>query len=139
MSKVAVIYWSGTGNTQAMAAAVADGAKESGAAVDLLNSGEVNDISAYDADCRMFFGTLLARDNAYLEHSRSGAETLAIMNEFAVYAAELAGVRGTVDISSASCHIRQRVGIVSCSHEGGITWTICLRTAIDRSAIHLAL
>ena len=49
MSKVAVIYWSGTGNTQAMAAAVADGAKESGAAVDLLNSGEVNDISAYDA------------------------------------------------------------------------------------------
>lgn len=62
-----------------------------------------SDISAYDADCRMFFGTLLARDNAYLEHSRSGAETLAMMNEFAVYAAELAGVRGTVDISSASC------------------------------------
>lgn len=49
MSKVAVIYWSGTGNTQAMAAAVADGAKESGAAVDLLTSGKVNDISVYNA------------------------------------------------------------------------------------------
>ena len=49
MSKVAVIYWSGTGNTQAMAAAVADGAKQGGAAVDLLTSGEVKDISAYDA------------------------------------------------------------------------------------------
>ncbi len=61
------------------------------------------DISAYGADCRMFFGTLLARDNTYLAHSRIGADTLAMMNEFAVYAAGLAGVRGTVDISSASC------------------------------------
>ena len=31
MSKIAVIYWSGTGNTQAMASAVAEGAKEGGA------------------------------------------------------------------------------------------------------------
>lgn len=62
-----------------------------------------SDISACGADCRMFFGTLLARDNAFLEHSRSGADTLAMMNEFAVYAAELAGVRGCIDISSASC------------------------------------
>ena len=38
MSKLAVIYWSGTGNTEAMANAVADGAKEKGAAVDLLAS-----------------------------------------------------------------------------------------------------
>lgn len=28
MSKLAVIYWSGTGNTKAMAEAVAEGAKE---------------------------------------------------------------------------------------------------------------
>lgn len=27
MSKIAVVYWSGTGNTQAMADAVVDGAK----------------------------------------------------------------------------------------------------------------
>ncbi|MBQ7518771.1 MAG: flavodoxin, partial [Clostridia bacterium] len=49
MSKLAVIYWSGTGNTEAMANAVAEGAKEKGAAVDLLPCGDVSDISAYDA------------------------------------------------------------------------------------------
>ncbi len=31
MSKIAVVYWSGTGNTQAMAEAVLEGAKEKGA------------------------------------------------------------------------------------------------------------
>ena len=30
MSKVAVVYWSGTGNTAAMATAVAEGAQENG-------------------------------------------------------------------------------------------------------------
>ena len=35
MSKIAVIYWSGTGNTEAMAAAVAEGAREAGAEVQL--------------------------------------------------------------------------------------------------------
>ena len=33
MSKVAVVYWSSTGNTEAMANAVAEGAKEAGAEV----------------------------------------------------------------------------------------------------------
>ena len=33
MSKVAVVYWSGTGNTEAMAKAVADGAEAAGAEV----------------------------------------------------------------------------------------------------------
>ena len=49
MSKIAVIYWSGTGNTQAMAEAVAAGAKEAGAEADLLTCADVSDISAYDA------------------------------------------------------------------------------------------
>ena len=49
MSKIAVIYWSGTGNTQAMAAAVADGAKGAGAEVDLLGCADVGNISVYDA------------------------------------------------------------------------------------------
>ena len=31
MSKVAVVYWSGTGNTEAMADAVANGARAAGA------------------------------------------------------------------------------------------------------------
>ena len=49
MSKIAVIYWSGTGNTQAMAAAVAEGAREKGAEADLLNCADVSDVSGYDA------------------------------------------------------------------------------------------
>lgn len=40
MSKVAVVYWSMTGNTEAMANAVAEGAKAAGAEVDLLTSSE---------------------------------------------------------------------------------------------------
>lgn len=36
MSKVAVVYWSGTGNTEAMASAVVDGVREDGAEAELL-------------------------------------------------------------------------------------------------------
>ena len=36
MSKVAVVYWSGTGNTEMMAQKVAEGAKEAGAEVSVL-------------------------------------------------------------------------------------------------------
>lgn len=49
MRKIAVIFWSGTGNTRAMAVAVADGAKEAGADVDLLGCADVGNISSYDA------------------------------------------------------------------------------------------
>ena len=49
MSKLAVIYWSGTGNTEAMARAVAEGARGTGAETDLLTCAEVGDIAAYDA------------------------------------------------------------------------------------------
>lgn len=38
MKKVAVVYWSGTGNTEAMANAVAEGAKEAGAQVTVFNT-----------------------------------------------------------------------------------------------------
>ena len=43
MSKVAVVYWSGTGNTQTMAEAVRDGAKEAGLDCNLL---EISDFGA---------------------------------------------------------------------------------------------
>ncbi len=49
MNKVAVIYWSGTGNTEAMASAAAEGAKAAGADVSLLTCAEVNGVSAFDA------------------------------------------------------------------------------------------
>ena len=37
MSKVGIIYWSSTGNTEAMANAVLEGVKEAGAEGELLN------------------------------------------------------------------------------------------------------
>lgn len=51
MSKIAVVYWSGTGNTEAMAAAVAEGAKGTGAEVDVLTSADftADMVASYDA------------------------------------------------------------------------------------------
>ena len=41
MSSIAVIYWSMTGNTQAMAEAIAKGAREAGAQVDVFSVDQV--------------------------------------------------------------------------------------------------
>lgn len=51
MSKVAVVYWSGTGNTEKMAEQVVVGAKEGGAEVDCFKAAEFSaDLMAnYDA------------------------------------------------------------------------------------------
>ncbi|HIT72770.1 flavodoxin [Tyzzerella sp. An114] len=47
--KIAVIYWSGTGNTAAMAEAIADGAKENGGEVSLFSVNEFSgSIKDYD-------------------------------------------------------------------------------------------
>ncbi len=48
MSKAAVIYWSATGNTEAMAQAVAEGAKAAGVEVDLFEVGEVTPAQALE-------------------------------------------------------------------------------------------
>ena len=52
MSKLAVVYWTGTGNTETMANAVVEGAKEAGAEkVDLIFSDDftVEKLDDYDA------------------------------------------------------------------------------------------
>lgn len=51
MSKTAVIYWSGTGNTEAMAIAVAEGAKTDDAEVTCFAVSEISadDAAAYDS------------------------------------------------------------------------------------------
>ena len=51
MSKGAVVYWSGTGNTEAMANFVAEGAKGAGLEVDMLTSAEFGPdaVANYDA------------------------------------------------------------------------------------------
>ncbi len=51
MSKIAVVYWSGTGNTESMAQSVAEGAKNAGAEVSLLTASEFDGgmMDAFDA------------------------------------------------------------------------------------------
>lgn len=51
MSRIAVVYWSGTGNTEAMAHAVSQGAKENGAEVSVMTASEfdASQMDSYDA------------------------------------------------------------------------------------------
>jgi flavodoxin short chain len=51
MSKVAVVYWSGTGNTETMANQVAEGASGAGAEVSVLTAAEfgADQVAAFDA------------------------------------------------------------------------------------------
>lgn len=51
MSKVSIVYWSGTGNTQKMAEAVAEGVKEAGAEADLkfVSAATVDELAAETA------------------------------------------------------------------------------------------
>ena len=54
MSKVAVVYWSGTGNTEAMAEAVADGIREKGGEAVILTAGEFDRSMIGDYDSIAF-------------------------------------------------------------------------------------
>ncbi len=51
MAKVAVVYWSGTGNTEAMANAVVEGVQEKGAECELFTASGFNEsmMDSYDA------------------------------------------------------------------------------------------
>lgn len=50
MSKVNIIYWSGTGNTESMANLIAEGVKERGAEVNVLNVSEASPDDVKSAD-----------------------------------------------------------------------------------------
>ncbi len=50
MTKVAVVYWTGTGNTEAMANAVVEGVKSTGAEVELIFSDDFNSFMMNDYD-----------------------------------------------------------------------------------------
>lgn len=54
MSKIAVVYWSGTGNTQAMAEAVAEGVQKAGAQALLLPVSETDAASVLACDAVAF-------------------------------------------------------------------------------------
>lgn len=55
MSKLAIVYWSGTGNTEMMANLVAEGAKKSGADVTLYSPDEFSQTIIQDYD-KIAFG-----------------------------------------------------------------------------------
>lgn len=54
MSKVAVVYWSGTGNTEQMAHGVLDGAKRAGAEAELFRAAEFSGDRMDDFDAVAF-------------------------------------------------------------------------------------
>ena len=54
MSKIAVVYWSGTGNTEAMANTVSEGAKAAGADVTLYTATEFSASMVADFDAIAF-------------------------------------------------------------------------------------
>ena len=54
MSKIAVVYWSGTGNTEAMANAVAEGAKNAGAEVSIYTAPDFSASMMDDFDAVAF-------------------------------------------------------------------------------------
>jgi flavodoxin short chain len=54
MKKIAVVYWSGTGNTQKMAVAVAEGAKTEGNEVSLWEVGQAPKEAVLQADAVAF-------------------------------------------------------------------------------------
>jgi len=54
MSKIAVVFWSGTGNTESMAEAVAAGAKEKGAEVTVFGPAEFKPEMVPDFDAIAF-------------------------------------------------------------------------------------
>lgn len=51
MSKVAIVYWSGTGNTEAMAELVAEGVQSAGGEASLIQAAEFSpdELDAYDS------------------------------------------------------------------------------------------
>ena len=54
MSKVAVVYWSSTGNTEAMANAIAEGAKMAGADTDIFTASVFDSSKAAEFDAIAF-------------------------------------------------------------------------------------
>jgi len=54
MSKIAVVYWSGTGNTEAMAEAVCHGARDKSAEVSIYTASEFNKDMVKDFDAIAF-------------------------------------------------------------------------------------
>ena len=75
MSKVAVVYWSGTGNTEEMANKVAEGAKAAGAEVEVISADDFDgtDISGFDG---VAFGCPAMGDEYSSRYSKHVSQSL---------------------------------------------------------------
>ena len=87
MSKVAVVYWSSTGNTEAMANAVADGVKGKGgeAVLHTCEDFDGSKVTEYDA---IAFGCPAMGDEAQI-NTESTADTESIENADAIKVSEI--------------------------------------------------
>ena len=77
MSKIAVVYWSGSGNTEAMANAVAEGARSAGAEVNVFETGkfsseQIDEFDAFAFGCPAMGDEVL--EVSEFEPSVSGSE-----------------------------------------------------------------
>ena len=54
MAKVAVVYWSGTGNTEYMANSIVEGAKDAGAEVETFTAGDFSPAKVAEFDVIAF-------------------------------------------------------------------------------------
>ncbi|TCL37844.1 flavodoxin short chain [Anaerospora hongkongensis] len=95
MSKITVIYWSGSGNTEAMAEAVVEGAKAQGAEVRLLHVGEADKDTVAHADalaigCPSMGAEVL--EEAEMEPFISSIESVVAGKPIALFSVLTAGV-----------------------------------------------
>lgn len=68
MSKIGIVYWSGTGNTEAMANCIAEGAREAGGEVELMGPAEFSaarfsEFSAVAFGCPAMGSEVLEEEN----------------------------------------------------------------------------
>lgn len=63
MNKVAIVYWSGTGNTEQMAQAVAEGVKNAGGEADVLTCAEFDSAKLADYGAVAFAAPLWAQSS----------------------------------------------------------------------------
>ena len=80
MSKIAVVYWSGTGNTEAMATAVLEGIKEKGVEGVMLTATEFDE-SMIDSFEAIAFGCL-SMGSEQLEDSEIEPMLLILMSSY---------------------------------------------------------
>ena len=117
--KVSIVYWSGTGNTEAMANAVAEGAKNAGAEVELLSVSAVNaDVVGSDAllfgcpamGCEEVRALLLVR-RRFAFGQKGGAVRLLRLGRrrMDAHLAAESGSRGRRD-DRGRAHLQQRAG-----------------------------